>query len=241
MIFLDYLLLSLKTDKTAPIGPSSVSGLLSTEYKKRFPANVSNPGAEKSDSAVSHNYFYPRVQYKVVQGSPLITAINEGCGLLWELYDKLDDACNSQADWKIIEKRMIEKKVPFGLCNDLIKYRILTPWLALPEDNFKNYLVHENGGREKILARALEGHLRSISKSLGHDIDGEIIVRVNPKPDYIFQRDIHFAGFFGSFMTNFELPNFIGLGKSVSRGYGAIKRIDTNQATDNYGKLPRQE
>jgi len=33
------------------------------------------------------------------------------------------------------------------------------------------------------------------------------------------------VGFKETFAVNFELPNYIGLGKSVSRGFGTIKRI----------------
>jgi hypothetical protein len=32
-------------------------------------------------------------------------------------------------------------------------------------------------------------------------------------------------GFKGTFAVNFELPDYIGLGKSVSRGFGTIKRV----------------
>ncbi len=228
MVSLDYLLLSLKTDKNAPIGPSCISGLLSSEYNRRFSVESPDTSEEHSTRPSGHDYFYPRLQYKIVRGSPLIAAINEGCRLLWDIYDKLDEANDQQSDWKITEKRLIERKAPFGLCDGFVKYRILTPWLALPEDGFKTFLVQENGNREKMLARALEGHLRAISKSLGYSIDGDIRIKVIPKSEYIFQRDIHFAGFFGSFVANFEIPNFLGLGKSVSRGYGAIKRVESS-------------
>ena len=31
-------------------------------------------------------------------------------------------------------------------------------------------------------------------------------------------------GFFGTFQVNFNLPDYIGLGKSISRGFGTIKK-----------------
>jgi hypothetical protein len=34
-------------------------------------------------------------------------------------------------------------------------------------------------------------------------------------------------GFGCEFMANFSIPDYLGLGKSVSRGFGAVKRIDT--------------
>ncbi len=32
-------------------------------------------------------------------------------------------------------------------------------------------------------------------------------------------------GFLGEFSVNFEIPDYFGLGKSVSRGFGTVKRV----------------
>jgi hypothetical protein len=32
-------------------------------------------------------------------------------------------------------------------------------------------------------------------------------------------------GFLGNFSVNFEIPDYWGIGKSVSRGFGTIKRV----------------
>jgi hypothetical protein len=226
MLDLDYLLLSLKTDKDVPIGPSRISNFLSQEYNRYFPKKqVPNCADDSGNGGNPQVYFYPRLQYKVVRGSPMIAAVNEGCALLWKLYEQLDQVSETQSEWQITEKRLIDKKALFGMTQKFIKYRFLTPWLALPEESFKKYLIMETSDREKMLVKILEGHIRSISNSLGYDINDEIKIRINPKPDYIFQRDIHVAGLFGSFIVNFEIPNFLGLGKSVSRGFGTIKQV----------------
>lgn len=34
-------------------------------------------------------------------------------------------------------------------------------------------------------------------------------------------------GFLGTFSVNFEIPDYRGTGKSVSRGVGTVKRVDT--------------
>ena len=38
-------------------------------------------------------------------------------------------------------------------------------------------------------------------------------------------KGVRMVGFKGTFAVNFELPDYIGLGKSVSRGFGTIKRV----------------
>jgi hypothetical protein len=35
-----------------------------------------------------------------------------------------------------------------------------------------------------------------------------------------------FIGFLGLFMVNFTIPDYLGLGKSVSRGFGTVKRVE---------------
>jgi hypothetical protein len=46
------------------------------------------------------------------------------------------------------------------------------------------------------------------------------------------------TGFKGMFAVNFELPDYIGLGKSVSRGFGTIKRL---KAAGSFNETSWQE
>jgi len=34
-------------------------------------------------------------------------------------------------------------------------------------------------------------------------------------------------GFLGKFSVNFEIPDYWGIGKAVSRGFGTVKRVDS--------------
>lgn len=227
VIYLDYLLLSLKTDKEVTIGPSGICNYISAEYNRRFPKlpQDSEPSDGPCDDEKRRLYFYPRLQYKIIRGGPIILAINEGCEMLWDLYDRLDELSESQVDWKITEKRLIEKKVPFGIGREQYKYRFLTPWLSLSEDSFKKYLLLDEESRQRMAIKHLDSHLRSISESLQYTFDGDLRIKTNIKANYIFQRDIHVAGLFGSFIANFEVPSFMGIGKSVSRGFGTVKQV----------------
>jgi hypothetical protein len=43
-----------------------------------------------------------------------------------------------------------------------------------------------------------------------------------PPKESTFPARVGMTGFKGTFSVNFELPDYIGLGKSASRGFGAI-------------------
>ncbi|MEK6590942.1 MAG: CRISPR-associated endonuclease Cas6 [Nitrospinota bacterium] len=36
-------------------------------------------------------------------------------------------------------------------------------------------------------------------------------------------------GFIGTFSVNFEIPDYWGIGKSVSRGFGTIKKVESGK------------
>jgi hypothetical protein len=38
-------------------------------------------------------------------------------------------------------------------------------------------------------------------------------------------KDTPMLGFLGTFSVNFEIPDYWGIGKSVSRGFGTVKRV----------------
>ncbi|MDA8215778.1 MAG: CRISPR-associated endonuclease Cas6 [Nitrospiraceae bacterium] len=42
---------------------------------------------------------------------------------------------------------------------------------------------------------------------------------------YYFYKGTPMLGFLGTFSVNFEIPDYWGIGKSVSRGVGTVKRI----------------
>src|SRR3989339_1902542 len=74
LINIDYLLLSLKTDNEVPVGSSEICGYISGEYNKRFPKRPQDhdPVDGSSECIKPPIYFYPRVQYKVIRGGPIV-------------------------------------------------------------------------------------------------------------------------------------------------------------------------
>jgi hypothetical protein len=38
-------------------------------------------------------------------------------------------------------------------------------------------------------------------------------------------------GFLGTFSVNFEIPDYWGIGKSVSRGFGTVMKVKSDQSS----------
>ena len=56
--------------------------------------------------------------------------------------------------------------------------------------------------------------LRNLSKNL-----------INLKEKEVIIKGIKHIGFVGEFKVNFDIPDYLGLGKSVSKGFGTIKKV----------------
>jgi len=49
-------------------------------------------------------YKYPLIQYKMLQGKPMVLGINEGAEVLKEIYDKFDEIKIGESKYTIMER-----------------------------------------------------------------------------------------------------------------------------------------
>jgi len=159
---------------------------------------------------------------------PLILSIEKDVEVLKNIYDKYHSIELNSHIYEIMEKIINVKEEEFGIQNGNIPYSFLTLWLALNEENYRKYLQLKNWQEEKdLLSKILIGNLLSISKSLGYTVPEPI------KADIQYMKEVKTSlkgtpmiGFLGTFSVNFQIPDYWGIGKSVSRGFGTIKKID---------------
>ncbi|MDY6865363.1 MAG: CRISPR-associated endonuclease Cas6 [Halobacteriota archaeon] len=171
-------------------------------------------------------YRYPRIQYKILENIPIVIGIEEGADLLKEIYDRYDEIRLGDNVYTIIERGITLKEVEFGLSRDILSYRFITPWVALNKDNYeKFYKLSGRDGRE-LLRKTLVGNILSASKGLDYVVLEKIkldIGEISQKKCFIKRTAV--IGFECAFMVNFHIPEYLGLGKSVSRGFGVVKRL----------------
>jgi hypothetical protein len=171
-------------------------------------------------------YKYPLIQYKMLEGSPLVMGINEGSDVLKEIYDKFDEIRLGESRYSIMERGITVKSEEFGCTEEIHSYKFGTPWLALSQDNYPKYLNAGSEEKKDLLRRILVGNLLSASKGLGYVAKEHIRLDLGRMHDEIcLLKGMKVTGIRGEFTATFAIPQFMGLGKSVSRGFGAVTEM----------------
>lgn len=173
-------------------------------------------------------YRYPLIQFKIIDEIPSIVALTEkAVNVFGEIFMKLDHIQIEDLIIPVNEKELSVEDAGFGIVDKLIQYEFIHPWAALNQENYRKYHELENFQEKKeMLCSILKGNVLSMSKYLSYSVKEEIKVETTLNPVKINLKSKSLMGFVGGFRTNFEIPDFCGLGKSVSRGYGTVKRIE---------------
>jgi len=171
-------------------------------------------------------YSYPLIQYKMLNGAPLVLGINEGAEILREIYNKFDEIKLGENSYRIMERAVTAKNEEFGCTEEILSYRFASPWLALSQENYTRYTAASREERRDLLRRILVGNILSASKGLGYVAKEHIRLDLGRMEDKICMlKGTKVTGFQGEFTTRFSIPDHMGLGKSVSRGFGAVVRL----------------
>ncbi len=186
-----------------------------------------NPYAHQHKSDGSFIYQYPRIQYKVIDGACLLIGFEKGSEIVKTTFHNLR-LINIDGKWEEILSKGLESYTGnFSISSKQISYSFLTPWLALNEKNYEEYQKLGTWEKRKaLLEKILIGNIISISKSLGYTVPEPIranVDRIKEVKSYL--KGTPMLGFIGTFSVNFEIPDYWGIGKSVSRGSGTIKRV----------------
>ena len=186
-----------------------------------------NPYAHHHKADGSLIYHYPCVQYKIIDDSCMLIGFNEGLDIVKKTFHDLKEV-NLDGRWQEVLSKGLESYTTFfSISSVQISYSFLTPWLALNEKNYEKYQKLGTWAKKKeLLEKILIGNIISMSKSLGYTVPEPIKADIkNLKEVQTKLKATPMLGFFGTFSVNFEIPDYWGIGKSVSRGFGAVKRV----------------
>lgn len=175
-----------------------------------------------------YHYRYPLIQYKCHRQKPLLLCLNEGVEEMHHFF--------SQPDWSV---QMNDQDQPlrieqFAMHEYDIRTRSksgtyhLRQWLPLNEENYQRY-----NGLESLLDRIamlevlLRNHLVAFCYGIGLDPEAPITATILELKDqrWIKYKEARLLALSLTFRTNLILPDFIGLGKGVSVGWGIVRKL----------------
>ena len=171
-------------------------------------------------------YRYPHIQYKVLNNNPVLLGIEDGAKIIQENDIFLDDVIKiGQQEFESNQREISFKKVKLGVSDEIIKYKFITPWLALNQNNIKKYTAADLIEKEEILKRVLIGNILSFSKGMDYTVDKTIKVKLDLNQIDVKFKQKEMLAFIGEFFINFEIPDNFAIGKGISRGFGTVKKI----------------
>ena len=193
-----------------------------------------NSVLEENHSILFHNhtddgfrYSYPLIQYKRIGGKAAIMCVGEGTEAIGEFFNKSDVNIQIGDRTEQMEFDRIEaKQTLVQVWNEEFHYNI-RKWLPLSSENYRSYRSLEGISEQvQFLQNILVGNILSFCKGLNLTVDKEIkcVITKILDTNSFTHKGVKMMGFDVEFKSNISLPNYLGLGKGVSLGFGMVTR-----------------
>lgn len=173
----------------------------------------------------SSRYAYPLVQYKVIDRVPALVGFQEGAELLVSLFLKIRELDIDGQYFPVLAKNIQQKQCELTVNQQLYKYSFKTLWMALNQENFKKYQQLDESERGSFLNRQLQNNILSFYKGLSFRTNERIMVITRMEEKQTLFKNQSMLAFAGQFTSNAYLPEWAGIGKAVSRGFGTVSLI----------------
>lgn len=174
-------------------------------------------------------YHYPLIQYKRIGGKAAILCLGDGTEAIGEFF--------AHADFHL---RIGQREENFVISEMTAKQWLLQPWTTdfrytlrkwLPF-NSANYAAYRQllglTERVQLLENILTGNMLSMCTGLGKHIESPIdckILNLLSLQTHTF-KGVKMQAMDIEFQTNLYIPDYIGLGKGVSHGFGNVKQVN---------------
>ncbi|HMQ84002.1 MAG TPA: CRISPR-associated endonuclease Cas6 [Saprospiraceae bacterium] len=200
--------------------------------------------ATQRESSLFHNhtddkgviYRYPLIQYKVTERKASIICIEQGTDDIHYLFQQRD-----------LKLRIGEREESFTIEDIHLQYfniqlwqsrlhYALKDWQALNQENYQRYLgLLTEVERLQMLEGLLRGNLLALATGIGWQVPAPIEVGITRLKE---ERRLRYKGqpvlcFSLNFHTNVSLPEYVGLGKGVSVGFGGVRRMGEERVVDD--------
>jgi len=176
------------------------------------------------------HYRLPLVQYKQDHGKPMLVCLNEGIEALHHFF--------AQPNWTLhLNGRELPVRVhrldmrQFSLdIQDRSRRYHLRQWIGLRDDNYGIY-TRLDGAVERLyfLQKVLHKQVLSLLEQLDSApaASDALTVKIQQVKDerWVSYKKVKMLAFSLEFTANVHLPDYVGLGKGCSEGWGVVKGL----------------
>ncbi len=185
------------------------------------------------------HYRLPLIQYKHHRGRPMLLCLNEGIDEAYHFF--------SHPNWNVL---INGRDVPIGISRlDVREYHLTTPqerprlyhirhWIALNEDNYATYtrlpgMVERLFLLEKILQNQIVAFLQEVDCAPDWGVEVKLLDKKDER--WVSYKGVRVLAFSLEFSSNVFLPDYIGLGKGCSSGWGVVRPIPAKKPSFTFG------
>ena len=172
-------------------------------------------------------YGYPMVQFRSINGQAAVVGIGDAA-----------ESVRALASLGELRVKLGERNVtlPVSRCEetfytpqvyDAPKLYSLYRYIALTDKNVREYdNLLALTDRVIMLEKILVGNMLSFFKGIGFHTDDrlEAVITAIDGEEFVTYKGVKFRTFHLHFVSNVELPDGIGLGKSTAVGFGSLRR-----------------
>jgi hypothetical protein len=181
------------------------------------------------------SYAYPLIQIKRIKNKATLFAIAEGTKHISYFIKASDFECFfKENNEKIMLESIKEDKCDMKIVENCYSYSIrrYLPFNTESKERYNKIITRSN--KKLFLENMLVANIKNFSESIGVEFDDKIVVMIDSitETGVKFYRRLSYDSFDISFRSNISIPNYAGLGKIVSHGFGLVVRID-NKETEN--------
>lgn len=168
-----------------------------------------------------NSYHYPLIQYKRIDKKLAVIGIGEFADVVFDKMSNLDHITTQ--DQKIPLTNIELQNTIYHPKEVKSKYKFASSWIALNKENYAKYSLLAKKDQRAFLEKILVGNILSMLKGMEIFLDYIITVKINSyKSITTTAHQNKFTGFFCDWNSSITIPEYCGLGKSISKGFGVV-------------------
>ncbi len=183
---------------------------------------------------------YPLIQFKLINREPAVPAIitltDKAVNLFSVIFMNLNKIVIDEIQISVHEKNLQIEEVGFGWSTDTYVYQFMSPWIGMDQKDCQTCRRTKSvAEKDRMLKKYLLRDVLFMSEYVGYrpepvgdrywGTDQKIGPELRLKEETVHLKGEVLTGFTGIFKTNFIIPDYLGIGKSVLQGFGTVKRI----------------